>query len=146
MIINKAVERRNTMQKELTLEAVSSYMGHPSVDDIYKIISEKHSTISKATVYRNLAMLADEGRIGRISSCDGRGVRYDKDVKPHAHAICLHCGAVIDIMDDSLMQEIREKSKKAEAIGFAVQNQELIFEGICSGCKEKENQDGTERI
>ena len=64
-------DRRNTMQRELTYNTVLSYPGHPSAEDIYRVISSRYSTISKATVYRNLNMLADDGKIGKVPSMLG---------------------------------------------------------------------------
>ena len=134
------------MQKELTLDAVNGFHGHPSVDDVYAMVSSRYSAISKATVYRNLASLCEEGLIGRISGCDGRGVRCDCNTEPHAHAVCMRCGSVFDVADRSLMRDIEEKAGSMEEIGFSVISHELIFEGICSGCREKEKENGTERI
>ena len=108
------------MQKEITYRAVQSFCGHPSADDIYKVISKEHSTISKATVYRNLASLAEEGRIGKVISVDGGETHYDHRIDKHHHAYCIKW----------------------------LTSHELIFEGICSKCreKEKENDYGTEGI
>lgn len=146
MVINKNAEKRNTMQKELTLEAVQSFDGHPCVEDVYDIVSKRYKAISKATVYRNLASLCDEGMISRVSGCDGRGVRYDSDTHPHGHAVCMECGDIIDIPDASLMEQIKKKASCMEEAGFSVRFHELIFEGICSRCREKEKKNGTERI
>ena len=139
MVINKG-DKRNTMQKELTLDAVRSFDGHPSVEDVYGIVSHRYNAISKATVYRNLASLCDEGLIGRISGCDGRGVRYDCNTEPHAHTVCMKCGDVADVMDSSLMKEISRKADNMRDSGFSVISHELIFEGICPGCREKEKE------
>ena len=57
------MDRRNTVQKELIYDAVMSYSGHPSAEDVYREISSRHSTISKATVYRNLSLLAEDQRL-----------------------------------------------------------------------------------
>ena len=134
------------MQKEITYHAVQSFCGHPSADDIYRIISEEHKTISKATVYRNLASLAEEGRIGRVMPVEGGEIRYDHRVDKHHHAYCIKCGHIADVAVSYTM----EPEIKVEAMeeGFTLISHELIFEGICSKCraKDKENDYGTEGI
>ena len=138
------MERRNTMQKELTYEAVMSYPGHPSADDIYRVISSEHSTISKATVYRNLSLLADEGKIGRVESF-GRGeVRYDHRTERHCHGYCMKCGKVVDILLSYDKIAVGEAEPMED--GFIITSHELIFEGICNECREKEKENGTEGI
>lgn len=140
------MERRNTMQKEITYRAVQSFCGHPSADDIYKVISKEHSTISKATVYRNLASLAEEGRIGKVISVDGGETHYDHRIDKHHHAYCIKCGHVADVAV-SYSKELEIVAEPMED-GFMLTSHELIFEGICSKCreKEKENDYGTEGI
>ncbi len=131
------MERRNTMQKALTYEAVMSYPGHPSADDVYRVISAEHSSISKATVYRNLALLSEEGRIGKVESFGNGEVHYDHRAEKHCHGYCTKCGRVVDI-DLSYDNELVVKASPMED-GFAITSHELIFEGICKECREKEN-------
>lgn len=128
------MERRNTMQKEITYSAVQSFDGHPSADDIYTIVSKEHSTISKATIYRNLASLYEEGRIGKVIPVGGEA-HYDHRVDKHHHAYCRKCGHVIDVAVSYKEPEI---VAEPEEEGFMITSHELIFEGICSRCRKKE--------
>ena len=137
-------DRRNTMQRELTYEAVLSYPGHPSAEDIYRVISSKYSTISKATVYRNLNMLFDEGKIGKVPSILGFEAHYDHRTDHHSHAICIKCGKVVDV-DVQYDMELVDVAVSMEK-GFMLFSHDLIFEGICSDCRNKESSYGTEGI
>ena len=140
----KAMERRNTMQKELTYAAVMVYPGHPSADDIYRMIAAEHSSISKATVYRNLSSLAEEGKIGRVESLAAGEVHYDHRTEHHYHGYCRKCGKVVDIdvsCDKGLLSQVHPMED-----GFSITSHELIFEGICRDCREKEKENGTEGI
>ena len=138
------MERRNTMQKELTYDAVMAYSGHPSADDIYQMISKEHSSISKATIYRNLSILSDEGKIGRVESFANGEVHYDHRTDKHYHGHCRKCGRVVDI-DLSYDNDFVAKALPMED-GFSITSHELIFEGICRDCREKEKKNGTEGI
>lgn len=130
---------RNTMQKEITYDAVVAYMGHPSAEEVYEIVNKKYPTISKATVYRNLKTLAEEGRIRRIESHSRlTETRYDLTLSIHSHGVCVNCGKIVDI-DVPGEGSIDNESVSREE-GFKLLSHELIFEGICKECssaKEK---------
>ena len=132
------------MQRELTYEAVLSYPGHPSADDVYRVISSRYSTISKATVYRNLNSLYEDGRIGKVPSVFGYEAHYDHRADHHSHAICIKCGKVVDV-DVQYDRGLIDMAESMEE-GFILFSHDLIFEGICSDCRNKEKENGTEGI
>ena len=43
---------------------------HPTSAEVYERVREKHPSISRATVYRNLAVLAEGGDIVRVKVLD----------------------------------------------------------------------------
>ena len=130
------------MQRELTYEAVLSYPGHPSAEDVYRVISSKYSTISKATVYRNLNALSEEGRIGKVPAMMGYEAHYDHRADHHCHGICRQCGRIVDI-DVQYDPAVFEKAVSMEE-GFILDSHDLIFEGTCSMCRNKEKKNGAE--
>ena len=57
-----AVQRRNTRQRRLVLDAVRAlHNGHPTADDVFVEVRRHDGRISRGTVYRNLSLLSDEG-------------------------------------------------------------------------------------
>ena len=52
-----AVQRRNTKQRALVLDAVRARCDHPTAEDIYLDVRRQDDRISRATVYRNLRLL-----------------------------------------------------------------------------------------
>ena len=87
---------RNTIQRALVLEAVRSLHNHPTSADVYEVVREKHPNISRATVYRNLGVLANRGEVLRVEVPNGAD-RYDFLNRPHYHAKCRVCGGVFDV-------------------------------------------------
>lgn len=125
---------RNTMQKEITYEAVASYMGHPNAEEVYSIVNRKYPTISKATVYRNLKTLAEEGRLRRIESHSKlTETRYDLTMSVHSHGVCVKCGKIVDV--DVFEEESMDKNSVSREEGFELLSHEIIFEGICKDCR-----------
>ena len=54
--------RRNTIQKDLILNAVNQLHNHPTAGDIYEFIHKDHPNIGKGTVYRNLGTCNKKNR------------------------------------------------------------------------------------
>ena len=49
-----AVQRRNTRQRKLVLDAVRQSYNHPTADEIYNVVRAQDDKLSRGTVYRNL--------------------------------------------------------------------------------------------
>ena len=64
------MERRNTIQRKLVLDTVRE-LDHPDAEQVYEKIITKHPHISKATVYRNLNLLAEQNEILKIETGNG---------------------------------------------------------------------------
>ena len=123
---------RNTIQRALVLEAVQSLHDHPTSADVYEVVRERHPNISRATVYRNLGVLASRGEVLRVEVPNGAD-RYDFRSKPHYHAKCRVCGGVFDIempQLDNLVAQVQD------AHGFTIEGHEIIFDGVCAACRD----------
>lgn len=90
------MQTRNTIQRQIVLQAVNQMHNHPTADAIYAVIAAQHPTISKATVYRNLNQLAAQGEILRVPVPTGAD-HFDFNIKPHYHVRCTKCGGVFEL-------------------------------------------------
>ena len=127
--------RRNTIQRSLVLEAVNKLHCHVSADEVYDEIKKEHPTISRATVYRNLNLLAQMGQIRRLE-LPGGADRFDHICTNHCHIKCRICGRIFDVdMDfvDGLEKGIRD------AHGFDFNGYDILFHGVCPACKEEKH-------
>ena len=127
---------RNTIQRALVLEAVRSLHNHPTSADVYEVVREKHPNISRATVYRNLGVLANKGEVLRVEAPNGAD-RYDFFNKPHYHAKCRVCGGIVDV---DMPYEADIVSRVSDAHGFAIEGHEIIFDGVCESCQAKRDE------
>lgn len=124
---------RQTRQKQLILDACLTYQGHPSAEDLYAILKPEHPRLSLATVYRNLNRFADQGLIGRVELPSGP-TRFDHTATPHHHAVCEHCGALVDI-DAPNRAELEAAIQRMGPLKVTRYN--LILYGICPDCQAK---------
>ncbi len=126
------MEKRNTIQKKLVLDAVLRLADHPTAEQVYAEVVKEHPTVSKATVYRNLNGLSQSGVLRHIPMPDGAD-RFDHRLTPHAHIKCTVCGRVCDafVEDDAGLDAQVERQT-----GFRRATHELMFRGVCPGCAE----------
>lgn len=127
-------EKRQTIQKGLVWEAVSEACNHPNAEQIYETIVTKHPSISRATVYRNLNMLVDEGKVKRVRVLGGPD-HFDKTLCNHYHIQCTSCKKVDDI---ELTQKIEISVGDVVAYGYELESFELVFNGICPECQNRQ--------
>lgn len=127
-----AVQRRNTRQRAMVLEAVRNHDDHPTADDIYLDIRRIDSKISRGTVYRNLNLLEETGQISTVRT-EG-GCRFDWRVDGHAHLICRRCGCVADV---ALPYRPEIDTDLQERSGFTDVTHATLFRGICPSCQAR---------
>ena len=127
------MEKRNTVQKQLVFEAVSHLKNHPTAEEVYAEVARDHPTVSKATVYRNLASLSEDGKLRHIPMAGGAD-RFDHFLQPHSHIACVECGALRDtpIQCDQTLDRMAE-----ELTGYRDACHELVFYGVCPACAKK---------
>ncbi|HZJ88876.1 MAG TPA: transcriptional repressor [Sphaerochaeta sp.] len=126
-------ERRQTIQKGLVLAAVQEAEDHPCAEEIYKSIATTHPSISRATVYRNLNVLVEEGKIRRIRVLGGPD-HYDYHLDTHSHIQCTECGEVGDV---KILTEVDINESTVDTHGYELSSFEVVFNGICPDCQKK---------
>ena len=125
------MKTRNTIQRQLVLNSVVQLGDHPTAEEVYERVRSIYPDISLATVYRNLNLLAETGRLLKIS-VPGAADRFDHNNLPHYHLKCSRCGRLFDLplaYRPSLDEEARQNS------GCSVTGHEIIFHGFCPDCK-----------
>jgi len=116
------------MQRQIVLDAINELANHPTAEDIYVHITKKHPTISKATVYRNLATAAEAGEVLSVGIFDG-AMHYDHYNEDHFHFVCDKCNKLIDIPSFDLKDQLNPLS------GLDINKIELTLRGLCKACQ-----------
>lgn len=131
--MKKKISQRNTKQRKVILEELQKVKTHPTADSVFKMVRRKIPAISFGTVYRNLNLLKDEGRILELTQ--GKyGCRYDGNPKIHYHLFCLSCEGVFDSKQE-VLKDLNRKARRAS--GFLVKYHRINFYGYCRECKDK---------
>ena len=129
------MKERNTVQKEIIYSALCRMANHPTADEVYNSVHESHPTISRATVFRVLNKMAENGSIMKVNITNGAD-HFDHQVFNHYHAHCKMCGDVCDVELAPLVI-LEEGNFKADNC-FNITGYSLQFDGLCKNCSEKE--------
>lgn len=122
-----------TRSRRLVAEKLASAHDHLSADDLIERLKNDRTPVSKATVYRTLAVLAKSGLFDGHDFGNGRKV-YEPMVgrAHHDHLCCVSCGAIIEFEEpriERLQEEVVARHRFAP-----VYHSHKIF-GYCARCR-----------
>jgi len=121
--------KRNTIQRQIILDAIDNLTNHPTAEEVYLYVIKTYPTISKATVYRNLASAVESNKISSPGVFDG-AIRFDHRKDNHFHFVCDNCHKLIDVPSFDL---------KANLVPFSslkIDKVELTLRGLCEDCQQ----------
>ena len=120
-------------QREIIYLTLSKNAVHPTADKLYEIIKAQNpeSNLGIATVYRNLKVLADTGKIKRINGLED-SEHFDHNTHEHYHVICKNCGKVCDV-ESSIAHDFMADAEKQT--GYKIDSYDIVFQGLCKDCQ-----------
>lgn len=131
MIAKDERSMRYSKQRELIYNYLCSTYEHPSAEKIYSDLKVKMPNLSLGTVYRNLKVLQELGKIKTVPTNDDVE-HYDADCSKHIHFICEDCNEIIDIKNvdyDNLIKSLNLDDS------FKLSKINLSIVGKCKNCK-----------
>ena len=106
--------------------------GHISIEELYQSIREKFSSISLATLYKNVNTMLDVSLIREVKIA-GQKTKYEIEKESHAHVVCKSCGELKDIAVDPL-----SLLKNSMAVSqYKLNEVSIVVSGICPECQRK---------
>ena len=117
-----------TPQRLAMLESINFY-GHINIDKLYEDIKKKFSSISLATVYKNINAMTKNMLLFEVKLPNEKSV-YEIVKTKHAHLLCEKCATVSDIEVDinSVVDSISKE------YSFSINQSDLVLSGICKEC------------
>lgn len=120
--------------------AVQGLDGHPDVQEIVAAVDAAGDSVSTQAVYDCLGTLTGAGLLRRIEPA-GSPARYESRVGDnHHHIVCRSCGATRDV--DCAVGAAPCLEPGAATGGFAVDEAEVTFWGLCPECQGRLGEDG----
>ena len=110
----------------------SMHDGHFSADTLLHFCKKEDPSISKATVYRTLALLKESGVLEEQDFGDGKKL-YERAQgrKHHDHFVCIRCGKIIEFENHPIerLQDLEGKKHR-----FKIVYHSLKLFGYCKSC------------
>jgi Fur family transcriptional regulator, ferric uptake regulator len=111
--------------------------GHLSVAEIRRRLLQNLPTDTQppdlATIYRTVTTLVDQ-RVLHALTLDGGVTTYGLATAPHHHAVCTHCGTIIEVPARQLSSALEHAMAGSS---FALSEQAgLTLHGLCPQCQD----------
>lgn len=121
---------RWTNQRRLIARVALRNHSHFTADELLALCQREDNGVSRATVYRTLAMLEQAGFVAALEVGTG-GKLYEHVLghEHHDHMVCTACGAIIEFVDEPLE---RRQNLVAKRLGFEIQSHSLRLYGVCA--------------
>jgi Fur family ferric uptake transcriptional regulator len=130
----RAEKNRITPERFEVLDAALEYNGHFGADDLYIIMKNSDSNVSRATVYKTLELLAQCNLLTKRHFGDNM-TRYESGFKRqiHDHLICVDCGRIVEFADTRIKKIPEEIS---DNLGFNFESYSFNIFGRCKDVKK----------
>jgi Fur family transcriptional regulator, peroxide stress response regulator len=90
-----------THQRLEIFRTVAASREHPDAEAVLRAVQPRMPTVSLDTVYRTLWLLTDLG-LATTLGLRRESVRFDANLDPHHHYVCLRCGEAMDFESAAL--------------------------------------------
>lgn len=101
---------------------------HPSADMIFQSLAREIPSLSKATVYNTLNLLAEKGLVLVLGMGENEA-RFDADTRLHGHFLCTVCGHIQDVYCQGDLIDLFELEN------CTVDESQVYFKGTCASCQ-----------
>ncbi len=120
-----------THQRLEIFRKVAASVEHPSAEAVLKALKPRMPTVSLDTVYRTLWLLSELGLVSTLGP-KRESVRFDANLAPHHHYVCVRCGLARDF-ESAELGELRVPASVAELGSIDATHVEV--RGICRRCE-----------
>ena len=132
-----------TRQRNLLMRQILHFNDHFSTDLLYVKLKVKGINISRATVYRTLALFEECGIIKKaLTDEDISYYEVSTRNEHHDHLICIECGEIIEFYSEKIEKIQKEIYTNYD---YTPASHQLILKGICKKCSKKQNEKNTDK-
>jgi Fur family ferric uptake transcriptional regulator len=126
---------RSTPERARILDRIFATHEHFQADNLLKEMRSRGPRVSKATIYRTLALLVESGLLRQVMT--GEKHAHYEHVFGHAHhdhMTCTRCGEIVEFFDPEIE---RLQEKICEQKGFRAEGHRMQILGLCAKCARK---------
>jgi len=130
-----------TPQRIAIFRALVESEAHPRAEQIYAKVRREQPSISLATVHRTLELLCEAGEAGKVTPLHD-SARYDGNLDPHHHVICVRCRRIADVQAPEFERLVDARRTLAD---FRVLGYSVEIRAICKRCQGSSARSGAAR-
>ncbi|MGO9265191.1 MAG: Fur family transcriptional regulator [Candidatus Binataceae bacterium] len=120
-----------TPQRLSIIEALLSSTAHPRAEEVFAQVRDRHPHISLATVHRTLETLCRIGEARKVTVLHD-SARYDANLTPHQHVVCVRCRRIRDL-EIAGLDRILGANPALE--GYQTFGWSLEIQALCNDCR-----------
>jgi Fur family ferric uptake transcriptional regulator len=125
---------RTTRQRLAVSELLAEQADFRSAQDIHATLRARGHAVGLATVYRNLALMAEAGEVDTLVTDDGETMYRRCGAAHHHHLVCRGCGRTVEIAGPAVESWA---SAMAAEHGFTEVSHHLELFGLCAQCSRR---------
>lgn len=117
------------------LSVLASALGERHFEPEALVTNLRAKAVSRATVYRTLALLLESGLLKEVIETHGRRIYEPMHGLPHHdHLVCLGCGRIIEFVDSTIESRQDAICRK---FGFRTISHLHQIMGYCKKCEQR---------
>jgi len=116
--------------QRLGILSLMNSAGHIDIEELYKKIKESFTSISLATLYKNINAMLEHSLITEVKVPHAKS-KYEIAKAPHVHLLCQSCNEFIDLELNiaTMLQDVSSKSH------YKVMDSSIVLSGLCEKCQ-----------
>ena len=127
-----AHDLKYTSQRRTILLEAFGAKRHFGAEELLELVKKRDRTISKATLYRTLALLTQSKILEEHDFADGH-MSYEPMIgkQHHDHLVCVKCKTILEFESDQIEKIQEEEARKQ---GFRIISHSHKLFGLCKRC------------
>ncbi len=130
----RAAGERVTVARRAVLETLADH-AHLDADEVAERVAAARPGIHRATIYRTLRSLVEQGVLSHTHVPDGATIYHLRQAR-HAHLQCAGCGRFADVP----LEWLAPLAQRIDAeLGFELDADHAALLGRCADCRSRSN-------
>ncbi len=123
---------RRTGPRQALATLITEHDGHFTAAELEIVARKRRVGISRATLFRSLALLAELQVLERLDLPTGEHAYVSCVRGPHHHLVCSRCGKVAEVGDCGVAEAVAEIARRS---GYRIERHRLELSGLCHPCQ-----------
>ncbi len=124
---------RPTASRLEVVDALLTYHGHMTADDLFEKMRDGGSNVGRMTVFRTLDLLAEIGVVRPTYGGSGAAHFVLLEDGHHHHLVCMRCSTTVEFAECSFADELSQQL--ANQFKFRIEGHMLEIYGVCESCQ-----------